>query len=50
MILGKGFLGRPLIGLASGWELYTVIKAVVVVIIIIVFEIICISFGPVILT
>jgi len=50
MVSGKGSLGRPLIGLVSGWELYIIIKAIIIVMIITVFGIICIGLGLVALT
>jgi len=50
MILGKGSLGRPLIGLVSGWELYIIIKAMAIVIVVAVFGTICIGLRPVALT
>jgi len=37
MVLEKGFLRKPLINLAFGWELYTITKAVAIAIIIAVF-------------
>jgi len=54
MVLGEGSLEESLIGLVSGWELYTITEAMAVVIIIamiiVVFGTICIGLGPVALT
>jgi len=50
MISGKGFLGKPLIGLASGWELYIITKAMTIAVVVTVFGTVCIGLGPVALT
>jgi len=50
MVSGKGSLGEPLIGLASGWELYIIAKAIAIAVAIAVFRTVCISLGPVALT
>jgi len=50
MILGEGSLGRPLIGLAFGCELYTITKAITIAMVMMVFGTICIGLGPVALT
>ena len=50
MVSGEGSLGGPLIGLASGWELYIIAKAVAVAMTVAVFGTVCINLGPVALT
>jgi hypothetical protein len=50
MVSGEGSLGGPPIGLASGWELYAVTKAVAIAVVAAVFRTISISLGPVALT
>ena len=50
MVSGEGSLGGPLIGLASGWELYAVAEAVAVAVAVAVFGTVCIGLGPVALT
>jgi uncharacterized membrane protein (Fun14 family) len=48
--LGEGSLVGPPIGLASGWELQAVAKAVAVAVAVAVFGTVCIGWGPVALT